>query len=70
MMVFSYAHVGFSHQIRPKKNLTCIFLLKSFFTTKIHCCGAIIDNISHAPIFLEDKDKETKNSLNNILRYS
>ena len=33
----------------------------------INYCGAIIDHIYHAPLFWEEKDRETKNALNNVL---
>ena len=38
---------------------------------KSECCGAIIDNISYAPIsVLEGKDRKRKHTLNNMLRNS
>ena len=47
------------------------FVYDSNFPQKemIECCGAIIDNISHAPIcVLEEKYRKTKNSLNTVLK--
>ena len=47
------------------------FVYDSYFSTKLNgaCHGAIIDNRRYAPIFvLEEKDRETKNTLKNMLR--
>ena len=47
------------------------FIYASHFSPldKIGCCGAIIDNISYAPIWvLEVKDIKSKISLKNMLR--
>ena len=47
------------------------FFYDSYFTQleKSECCGAIIDNISYASIFvLEVKDITRKTTLNNVLR--
>ena len=46
------------------------FVYDSYFLTKLKsaCHGTIIDNIRYAPIYvLEEKDKETKNTLKNML---
>ena len=47
------------------------FVYDSYFSTKVKstCRGAIIDNRRYAPIcVLEVKDRETKNTLKNMLR--
>ena len=33
------------------------------------CCGAIIDNRSHSPIFEPEDKKKTKNALNDVLKF-
>ena len=33
------------------------------------CCGAIIDNIYHAPIFVLEEKSKTKNELNDVLMF-
>ena len=47
------------------------FVYDSHLSTKYNskCCGAIIDNISHAPIcVLEGRDRKSKDTLNNMVR--
>ena len=54
-----------------KENTQHAFFYDSYFTTTVNngCQGAIIDNRRHAPIcVLEEKYRETKQKLKNMLR--
>ena len=54
-----------------KKHTQHAFVYDSYFSKKVKsaCCGAIIDNRAYAPIYvLEEKYRETKDTLKNMLR--
>ena len=54
------------------KNTSKAFIYESYSAQlkKSECCGAIIDNISYAPIgVLEEKDRKIQSELNNILGF-
>ena len=67
-MVVSYTHVRF---FRYYQNISHMHLfMKVILHKKSEYCCATIDNVSHAPIcVLEEKDRKTKNALNNVLRF-
>ena len=68
-MVFLYAHIRYFLK-RPKTTTSHSIVYYSHLSQKqiSVCCGAIIDNISHAPICVLQKIyRKTKNALNNVL---